>query len=225
MGQSAQPSAIFIYHVVCIYIMTYIVGLTGGIGSGKSVASRWFEQQGIYVVDADIVAREVVAQGQPALAKIKETFGDWVLLDNGELNRSALREYIFQHPNAKKTLEHITHPIIRQNIIQQLDQTTDSPYHILVSPLLFETQQHQLVQRTLLIDVDEHTQLQRASQRDGQSSEQIQRIIQTQMPRQQKQQFSDDIVYNHGNMAQLYQQLQQIHTQYLIFAKQYPLST
>lgn len=204
--------------------MTYIVGLTGGIGSGKSVASRWFEQQGIYVVDSDIVAREVVAQGQPALAKIKDTFGDWVLLDNGELNRSALREYIFQYPDAKKTLEQITHPIIRQNMIQQLHQATDSPYHILVSPLLFETQQHQLVQRTLLIDVDEHTQLERASQRDGQSLEQIQRIMQAQMTRQQKQQLSDDIVCNHNDIAQLYQQLQQMHTQYLTFAKQYHLS-
>lgn len=201
--------------------MTLIIGLTGGIGSGKSVASQWFEQHNIFVVDADIVAREVVAQGQPTLEKIKDTFGEWVLLDNGKLNRSALREYIFQYPEARKTLEQITHPIIRQNIIQQLHQKTDSPYHILVSPLLFETQQHQLVQRTLLIDVDENTQLQRASQRDGQSLEQIQRIIKTQMPRQKKQQLSDDIIYNHGDIMQLHKQLQHLHAKYLTLAQQY----
>lgn len=201
--------------------MTLIIGLTGGIGSGKSVASQWFEQHNIFVVDADIVAREVVAQGQPTLEKIKDTFGEWVLLNNGKLNRSALREYIFQYPEARKTLEQITHPIIRQNIIQQLHQKTDSPYHILVSPLLFETQQHQLVQRTLLIDVDENTQLQRASQRDGQSLEQIQRIIKTQMPRQKKQQLSDDIIYNHGDIMQLHKQLQHLHAKYLTLAQQY----
>lgn len=201
--------------------MKLIVGLTGGIGSGKSVASQWFEQQGIYVVDADVVAREVVAQGQPALTEIQQIFGDWVLQENGELNRRALREYIFQHPEAKKNLEKITHPIIRQTIIQQLQQTTQSPYHILVSPLLFETQQHQLVQRTLLIDVDEQIQLQRASQRDAQNIEQIQRIIQNQMPRQQKQQLADDIILNQDDLDTLYLKLTQIHHQYLQLAQQY----
>lgn len=201
--------------------MKLIVGLTGGIGSGKSVASQWFEQQGIYVVDADIVAREVVTQGQPALSQIQQVFGDWVLQENGELNRRALREYIFQHPEAKKNLEKITHPIIRQSIIQQLQQTTQSPYHILVSPLLFETQQHQLVQRTLLIDADEQIQLQRASQRDVQNIEQIQRIIKSQMPRQQKQQLADDIILNQDDLNALYLKLSLIHHQYLQLAQQY----
>lgn len=199
--------------------MTLIIGLTGGIGSGKSVASQWFEQQGITVVDADIVAREVVAYGQPALGLIQATFGDWVLLENGELNRPALREYIFSNPNARQQLEHITHPIIRQNIVQQLNKKTDSPYHILVSPLLFETNQHQLVHRILLIDVDETTQLQRASQRDGQTAEQIQRILQTQMSRSEKQHRADDIIINDGSIEQFYVQLEQLHSYYLTLAK------
>lgn len=197
----------------------FIVGLAGGIGSGKSVASQWFEQQGIFVVDADIVAREVVAIGQPALLKIQQCFGDWVLQENGELNRRALREHIFQFPEARQQLEQITHPIIRQTIIQQLQQTTTSPYHLLVSPLLFETKQHELVHRTLLIDVDEDTQLQRASSRDQQSIEQIKAILKSQFSRQQRQQLADDIVLNQGNLDDLYQQLSQLHQHYLQLAQ------
>ncbi|EXV48886.1 dephospho-CoA kinase [Acinetobacter baumannii 25935_9] len=131
--------------------MAFILGITGGIGSGKSAATQWFESQGIQVVDADIVAREVVEKGQPALQKIQQTFGDWVLQPDGSLDRRALREYIFQNPQARHTLEQITHPAIRQSIIQQL-QNPKSPYVILVSPLLFETNQHELVNHTLLID-------------------------------------------------------------------------
>ncbi len=156
--------------------MAFILGITGGIGSGKSAATQWFESQGIQVVDADIVAREVVEKGQPALQKIQQTFGDWVLQPDGSLDRRALREYIFQNPQARHTLEQITHPAIRQSIIQQL-QNPKSPYVILVSPLLFETNQHELVNHTLLIDASEQTQIQRASQRDGQNQEQIQKLL------------------------------------------------
>ena len=118
--------------------MRLIVGLTGGIGSGKSAASAWFERQGICVVDADIVAREVVAVGSPVLQQLVKSFGDWVLLDNGELDRRALREYVFKDDAARQTLNGITHPAIRQSILQQL-QDASSPYVILVSPLLFES--------------------------------------------------------------------------------------
>jgi len=194
--------------------MTFILGLTGGIGSGKSAASTWFETQGITVVDADIVAREVVEKGQPALQHIHAAFGDWVLLENGELNRRALREHIFKDPNARQTLEHITHPAIRQSIIHQLQSAT-TPYVILVSPLLFETNQHELTDHTLLIDATEELQIQRASQRDGQSIEQIHKIIQAQMPRQQKQHLADDIVLNDGHLEHLYHHLKVLHQRYL----------
>ncbi|OOS47278.1 dephospho-CoA kinase [Acinetobacter baumannii] len=194
--------------------MSFILGITGGIGSGKSAATQWFESQGITVVDADIVAREVVEPGQPALQAIQQAFGDWVLLEDGSLNRRALREHIFQFPEARQNLEKITHPAIRQSIIQQL-QHAESPYVILVSPLLFETNQHQLVQHTLLIDADEQTQLQRAGQRDGQSGEQILKIIAAQMPRAQKQQLANDIVLNDGLLEHLHQQLKPLHFSYL----------
>lgn len=194
--------------------MTFILGLTGGIGSGKSAASTWFETQGITVVDADLVAREVVEKGQPALQHIHAAFGDWVLLENGELNRQALREHIFKDPNARQILEHITHPAIRQSIIHQLQSAT-SRYVILVSPLLFETNQHELTDHTLLIDATKELQIQRASQRDGQSIEQIHKIIQAQMPRQQKQQLADDIVLNDGHLEHLYHHLKALHQRYL----------
>ncbi|RLZ08507.1 dephospho-CoA kinase [Acinetobacter sp. 2JN-4] len=200
--------------------MRFILGITGGIGSGKSAATQWFESQGIRVVDADIVAREVVERGQPALKSIQDTFGDWVLLEDGNLNRRALREHIFQSPEARQTLEKITHPAIRQSIIQQLQQA-QSPYVILVSPLLFETNQHELVHHTLLIDADEQTQLQRASQRDGQNAAEIRKIIEAQMPRAQKQQLANDIVLNDGLLEHLHKQLKPLHLSYLQHAEQF----
>ena len=194
--------------------MVFVVGLTGGIGSGKSAASQWFEIQGVCVVDADVVAREVVAKDQPALAQIQATFGDWVLQSDAELNRQALRDHIFKVPTARKQLEAITHPAIRLSIIQQLNDAT-SPYAILVSPLLFETNQHQLTQRNLLIDATVELQIQRASKRDDQSIEQIKKIIQVQMSRDAKLELADDVVLNDGHLDHLYQQLETLHQYYL----------
>ena len=194
--------------------MSFILGLTGGIGSGKSAASQWFENQGICVIDADVVAREIVEKGQPALAQIQAHFGDWVLQANGELDRPALRQHIFKVSSARKQLEAITHPAIRLSIMQQLRNAT-SAYAVLVSPLLFETNQHQLTQRNLLIDASVELQIQRASQRDGQSIEQIQNIIQIQMPRDKKQSLADDVVLNDGDLDHLYRQLEALHQQYL----------
>ena len=198
--------------------MSFILGLTGGIGSGKSAASQWFESQNIVVVDADIIAREVVMPEQPTLTQIQKTFGDWVLLENGELNRRALREHIFKEPTARKALESITHPAIRNSIIQQLN-AAQSPYVVLVSPLLFETNQHELTNRTLLIDASEELQIQRASQRDGQNIEQIKNIIQVQMPRIEKQKRANDIVLNDGHLDHLYKQLIPLHEKYLALSK------
>ena len=194
--------------------MAFILGVTGGIGSGKSAATQWFESQGIQVVDADIVAREVVEKGQPALQKIQQTFGDWVLQPDGSLDRRALREYIFQNPEARQTLEKITHPAIRQSIIKQL-QKPRSAYVILVSTLLFETNQQEMVNHTLLVDASEQTQIQRASQRDGQNQEQIQKIIAAQMPRERKRELANDVVFNDGLLEHLHQQLEPLHQSYL----------
>ena len=199
--------------------MRLIIGLTGGIGSGKSAASAWFERQGICVVDADIVAREVVAIGSPVLQQLVKSFGDWVLLDNGELDRRALREYVFKNDAARQTLNSITHPAIRASIIQQLQDAT-SPYVILVSPLLFESKQNELTSRNLLIDASVDLQIQRASQRDGQSLAQIENIIAAQMSREQKQALADDVVMNDAELEDLYQQLRPLHLNYLALSEQ-----
>lgn len=191
-----------------------IVGLTGGIGSGKSVASHWFEQQGITVVDADIIARQVVEKGKPALAKIYECFGEWVLLEDGQLNRPALRAHIFQHPEARQALEKITHPLIRQEIQQQLKKSK-SPYTILVSPLLFETGQDQLVDETLLIDTSIELQIERTRLRDNQNSNQIEQIILAQMPATQKRKRATHIIINDQDLPYLVTQLEKIHQHYL----------
>lgn len=197
--------------------MTHTIGLTGGIGSGKTATSDWFAAQGITVVDADVVAREIVAVGQPALAEIADTFGADMLNADGSLNRAAMREYIFNTPNARQQLEAITHPRIRAEIIKQLAQA-DSAYALLVSPLLFETNQHQLVQQTVLIDAPEQQQLARASQRDGQTVDSIQRIMQAQMSRAERQQRATYIVLNDGDLTHLHAELAKLHQQLLLIA-------
>lgn len=195
----------------------FILGLTGGIGSGKSAASDYFQRQSIVVVDADVVAREVVQPEQPAWQAIVKRFGADALLENGELNRAWLREVVFADASQRQWLESQTHPRIRQAIIQQLQQA-NSAYAILASPLLFESQQQQMVQRTLVIDVPEETQLKRASLRDNNNEAQIRQIIAAQMPRAERLQQADDIVDNSNSLEALYQQLEPLHKKYLELA-------
>ena len=195
----------------------FILGLTGGIGSGKSAASKYFRDQGITVVDADVVAREVVEPGQPALIAIKERYGANALLDDGTLNRAWLRAKVFAEPDERKWLESQTHPRIRDSIIVQLSAAT-SPYAILESPLLFESGQSELVARTLVIDVPEEIQVERACSRDRSVEEQIHRIIAAQLPRAERLQRADDAVDNSGNLEALYSQLEPLHQSYLQLA-------
>lgn len=198
----------------------FVVGLTGGIGSGKSEVSRRFEALGIHVVDADIVAREVVEPNQPALQQIKNHFGESIFNEDGTLNRSQLRSIIFAQPKQKRWLEDLLHPIIRGLTIQQL-QEAKSPYTILSSPLLLETSQHQLTNRILVIDTSEELQLARASARDNNNAEQIKAIMASQMPRAERCAKADDIILNNGNLEDLDQQVNQLHTTYLQLAEQH----
>lgn len=193
---------------------SFIVGLTGGIGSGKTAASDWFAKQNIAIVDADVIARDIVAVGQPALMEIEQTFGAWVLQADGSLDRTALRHFVFEHPEARAQLEHITHPKIRAQIIYQL-KSAASPYSVLVSPLLIESKQRELVQRILLVDVPEHLQLSRASLRDAQATDAIAKIMKVQMARLQRQTHADDIVVNDDDLNHLYAQLKPLHQLYL----------
>lgn len=194
-----------------------IIGLTGGIGSGKTLASDYLAEKGIDVVDADRVAREIVEPGEPALAAIAAHFGVDVLQADGSLNRAALRARVFADPAERSVLEAITHPAIRARILHHLQAAT-SPYVLLVSPLLFETGQADFCQRTVVIDADESAQKVRASSRDGVSETQIASIIAAQMPRSERLRRSDDIVVNHGAPDDLYLQLDDLHQKYLELA-------
>ncbi len=198
---------------------TLVIGLTGGIGSGKTAASDEFQHLGIAVVDADIVAREVVEPGQPALREIASHFGPDILTKEGLLDRAALREIIFSSKGQKQWLESLLHPIIRTEIKQQL-VSSSSPYAILVSPLLFETDQSELVSRILLIDVPVELQLARASQRDNNSREQIQKIIASQLPREYKLAHANDVICNDQCLDYLKQQVHQQHQTYLELARE-----
>lgn len=187
-----------------------IFGLTGGIGSGKSTVANAFKHLGINIVDADLVAREVVAIGEPALEKIAEHFGERVLLADGALNRTQLRSIIFSEPEQKTWLEQLLHPIIRTRIEEQLKRST-SDYTLLESPLLLETDQHRLVSKIIVVDVDVSVQLARASKRDGASVEHIKRIMTTQLDREQRRLRADFIIDNNKAVAQTQAQVESVH--------------
>lgn len=197
-----------------------VIGLTGGIGSGKTMATDHFARLGITVVDADLASRVIVEPGKPALEEIAAHFGRDVLQPDGTLNRARLREIVFADPEARKTLERITHPRIAKEIARQLAAST-SPYTILVSPLLFESSQHRYARRTLLIDVPEELQRNRAVSRDGVSAEQIEAIMAVQMSREQRRTLADDVILNDGQPEHLYAAIEALHARYLEMAREY----
>lgn len=195
----------------------FIVGLTGGIGSGKSTVTALFTELGVQHVDADIVAREVVMPGTPCLAQIAGYFGDSVLLSSGELDRASLRQRIFSNAADKAWLEQLLHPAIRQQLLAQL-QALSSPYALLVAPLLLENNLQRYVQRVLVVDVSEATQLARTMARDDASEQQIKSIMAAQISRQQRLQLADDVITNDATADALRQQVTRLHQQYLRMA-------
>lgn len=188
----------------------YVAGLTGGIGSGKSAVSRRLEAQGITVIDADIVARDVVEPGEPALAKIAQRFGDDVIASDGTLERRKLRSIVFADEKQRTWLEDLLHPLIRDRILQQLEAAR-STYTVLVSPLLLETDQHLLVNHVVVVDVEEEQQLSRTAARDNSDPEQVKAILAAQMSREERLSRADSVVDNRGDLAQLEQQVDQLH--------------
>jgi dephospho-CoA kinase len=193
-----------------------IIGLTGGIGSGKSTVARAFGERGIGWVDADDVAREVVAPGEPALDAIGEHFGPEVIDQDGSLDRAALRKIIFEAPEQRQWLEQLTHPLIRERIIAQLEniQSGPSPYALLVSPLLFESGQAALVDRTLVIDIPTDMQLSRTLERDGVSEANVRAILDAQMSREERCARADDIIDNSRDIAHMQHQVAQLDQHY-----------
>lgn len=199
-----------------------VVGLTGGIGSGKSAASAWFASQNIDIIDADVIAHEVVAKGSATLRKIQRKFGDWAINEAGEMDRAAVRTYVFTHPEALIELESITHPAIREAAKAQLAVST-SEYVVLSAPLLIEGAEAglaNLCQRILVIDVHEDTQLARASLRDEQSAVKIKAIMANQLSREERNRHADDVIVNEDDLTALHLQLEPLHQNYLNLAQQ-----
>jgi len=196
-----------------------IIGLTGGIGSGKTTVSDLFASKGIDVIDADVIARDLVAKGSEALSLIEQKFGPQVLTESGELDRAYLRQRVFQAPDEKLWLDQLLHPRVRQHMLQQCQQA-QSEYCILSVPLLVENQLTHMVNRVLVIDVEEALQLARASSRDNNSPQQIQAIMLAQASRQQRLEMADDVIDNNGPQTSLQQQVEGLHRQYLQLNRQ-----
>lgn len=187
-----------------------IVGLSGGIGSGKTAVSDRFKALGIHVVDADIAARTIVEPHKPAWQDIKEFFGPEVLLENQTLNRAWLRQQVFADNDKRKKLEAITHPRIREEIIRDLKEST-SAYTLLVSPLLIESGQYKLVEKVIIIDVPEEVQIARTCSRDNNDVEQVKRIIAAQLSRKERLSHADWVVDNNLPLETLDSRIEALH--------------
>ena len=191
-----------------------IIGLTGGIGSGKTAVSDTFKSLGIDIVDADVSSRRVVEKGQPSLDDIQAHFGDGILDSENNLDRAKLREIIFKNPQERVWLEKLLHPKIAKHIKDQLE-SSNSPYCILVSPLLLETEQKSYCSFVLVVDVPEESQIARTAKRDGVSEEQVKNIISAQIDREKRLEQADEIIINDGSMEELKEKVVVLHTKYL----------
>lgn len=194
-----------------------VVGLTGGIGSGKTTVANLFAQHGVTLVDADIIARQVVAVGSDALQQISAKFGPEVLLEDGNLNRAWLRARIFADDGSKQWLNSLVHPLIRTEILQQLN-TAPSPYVLLVAPLLIENGLTALTSQVLVVDVSPATQIRRTCQRDHASIEQVEAILAAQCSQSQRLAHADQIIDNDRDGIDLTARVAELHEFYLHLA-------
>jgi dephospho-CoA kinase len=194
-----------------------VIGLTGGIGSGKSTVADALAARGAGVIDTDRIARELTEPGDPSLARIAATFGAEVIHEDGRLDRDALRRLVFDDPDARRRLEGILHPRIKDRMLERL-AVLDAPYAVLVIPLLFETNQQNLVDRTLVVDVPEPIQIERVRRRSGLADADILRIIASQIERTERLARADDIIDNGNDLPALLAQVEQIHRLYLKLA-------
>ncbi|MDA0121953.1 MULTISPECIES: dephospho-CoA kinase [Vibrio] len=199
--------------------MAFVIGLTGGIASGKTTVANLFKQQfKIDIVDADIVAREVVEPGTPGLNAIIEHFGTDIVRDDQTLDRAKLREKIFSNPEEKAWVNGLLHPMIREKMIEDLEQVT-SDYALLVVPLLVENKLDSLCDRVLVVDVESQTQISRTVKRDNVSEEQAKAILASQASREQRLALADDVVKNNPNDPDLLLQITDLHEKYLAMCK------
>jgi dephospho-CoA kinase len=195
----------------------FVVGITGGIGSGKSAVSDRFKRLGIKVVDADIASREVVKSGQPALRAISEHFGADLIQADGSLDRARLRARVFAEPSERVWLERLLHPLINEYIRRELT-AADSQYAILVSPLLVETGQSRFTHRILVVDVPEEVQLARTMARDSNDATQVKAIMAAQASRDARLAIADDVIRNDSGFDALDKAVAELHQRYLDLA-------
>ncbi|EPZ2458283.1 MULTISPECIES: dephospho-CoA kinase [Citrobacter] len=200
--------------------MRYTVALTGGIGSGKSTVANAFADLGINIIDADIIARQVVEPGTPALKAIAEHFGSEVIAADGSLQRRILRERIFSDPDEKKWLNALLHPLIQQETQRQFQQAT-SPYLLWVVPLLVENALYKKADRVLVVDVTPETQLRRTMQRDDVTREHVEQILAAQATREARLAVADDVIDNNGAPDAIVSDVARLHALYLQFASQF----
>jgi dephospho-CoA kinase len=200
---------------------SFRVGLTGGIASGKSTVARLFEALGVPVIDTDVLARKVVAPGQPLLARIAERFGAEVLAADGSLDRRALRALVFSDPAARGDLEQLTHPAIRA-LLEQRSAAVGGEYQIHVIPLLVETGGRDRVDRVLVVDCSEPLQIRRLQARDGSTLEQAREILAAQASRAARLAAADDVIENTGDLAPLRDRVATLHLSYRQLARQAP---
>lgn len=198
----------------------FVIGLTGGIGSGKTTVSDRFAALGVPVIDADLVAREVVEPGQPGLARVIGHFGPDLLTNEGRLDRDRLRQRVFSDPEARQALEAILHPLIRARMQERL-AALRTPYAILAIPLLTETGRRDLVDRILVVDIPEAQQLERVQRRNGMDREEIRAILAAQSSRSKRLAIADDIIDNSGDLPALVAQIDRLHGEYLRLAAQH----
>lgn len=195
-----------------------VIGLTGGIGSGKSTVAKLFAEHNIPIIDADLIARELVEPEQPALQELVNQFGPDILQESGELDRRQLRELVFSDEHQRKRLEDILHPIIQRSMLERLDKV-DGPYAIMVVPLLIDTGRWEMIDQILVVDIDEETQIKRVMQRDGVNRRQARAIIDTQISRDARLEAADQIIKNSGDITLLRDQVTVLHQAYLAEAE------
>jgi dephospho-CoA kinase len=199
--------------------MKLVIGLTGGIGSGKSTVAEMFAKLGGNIIDTDVIAHQLTAAGQPALTTIAKLFGKGIMTTDGTLDRIKLRDLVFNNAIARKKLEEFLHPLIREQVSTALTRSNSSPYSMVVVPLLFETKAYQhIIQRSLVIDCPEQLQLQRALTRVTMNEPTIRAVMAAQFPRQQRLAKADDVIVNDGGYEKLKEKVEEMHEKYLSLA-------
>jgi dephospho-CoA kinase len=191
-----------------------IIGLTGGIGSGKSIASDKFKSLGITIVDADVASRTVVEPGKPALKEIEDHFGSGIITAEGKLDRNNLREIIATDPEERKWLESVTHPKIGEQITKEISEST-SVYTLFVAPLLLETNSQEMCSRVVVVDVPKDVQIRRTAKRDKVSPNQVEKMVAAQMEREKRLEKADDVLLNSGTIEDLEKQVEELHKKYI----------